>query len=169
MTEDRQGRLPPVATFEDLEVFKRAYRLSLEVHRRSLELPAVEQRALADQIRRASKSICANLAEGFGRQGVSTAEFKRFVMMAMGSADEMRLWCRYCLDLGYIDAATWQTWRQEYREIAQMLQGLHRRLALGMSAVICRLSSVLWPGSGAFRRPVKVGREAGWRHRKCTC
>jgi four helix bundle protein len=84
MTEDRQGRLPPVATFEDLEVFKRAYRLSLEVHRRSLELPAVEPRALADQIRRASKSICANLAEGFGRQGVSTAEFKRFVMMAMG-------------------------------------------------------------------------------------
>ena len=60
MTEDRQGRLPPVATFEDLEVFKRAYRLSLDVHRRSLELPAVEQRALADQIRRASKSICAN-------------------------------------------------------------------------------------------------------------
>ena len=75
---------------------------------------------------RSRKSICANLAEGFGRQGVSTAEFKRFVMMAMGSADEMRLWCRYCLDLGYIDAATWQTWRQEYREIAQMLQGLHR-------------------------------------------
>ena len=126
MTEDRQGRLPPVATFEDLEVFKRACRLSLEVHRRSLELPAVEQRALADQIRRASKSICANLAEGFGRQGVSTAEFKRFVMMAMGSADEMRLWCRYCLDLGYIDEVTWQTWRQEYREIAQMLQGLRR-------------------------------------------
>jgi four helix bundle protein len=125
MTDDRP-RLAPVGTFEDLEVFKRAYRLSLEVHRRSLEFPAVEQRALADQIRRASKSICANLAEGFGRQGVSTAEFKRFVMMAMGSADEMRLWCRYCLDLGYIDEATWQTWRQEYREIARMLQGLHR-------------------------------------------
>ena len=107
MTEDRQGR-PPVSSFEDLEVFKRAYRLSLEVHRRSLELPVVEQRALADQIRRASKSICANLAEGFGRQGVSTAEFKRFVTMAIGSADEMRLWCRYCRDLGYVDEATWQ-------------------------------------------------------------
>ena len=53
-------------------------------------------------------------------------EFKRFVMMAMGSADEMRIWCRYCLDLGYIDEATWQAWRQEYREIAKMLQALHR-------------------------------------------
>ena len=49
--------------FEDLEVFRRAYRISLEVHRTSLEFPRIEQWALADQIRRASKSICANLAE----------------------------------------------------------------------------------------------------------
>ena len=59
-------------------MFKRAYRLSLAVHRRSLEFPAVEQRALADQIRRGSKSICANLAEGFARQGVQPADFRRF-------------------------------------------------------------------------------------------
>jgi four helix bundle protein len=111
---------------EDLDVFKRAYRISLEVHRASLNFPSIEQYALGDQVRRASKGICANLAEGFGRQAASKAEFKRFVMMAMGSADEMRIWCRYCLDLGYIDEATWQAWRQEYREIAKMLQALHR-------------------------------------------
>ena len=111
---------------EDLDVFKRAYRISLEVHRCSLNFPSIEQYALGDQVRRASKGICANLAEGFGRQAASKAEFKRFVMMAMGSADEMRIWCRYCLDLGYIDEATWQAWRQEYREIAKMLQALHR-------------------------------------------
>ena len=112
---------------EDLDVFKRAYRLSLEVHRCSLNFPSIEQYALGDQVRRASKGICANLAEGFGRQAASKAEFKRFVMMAMGSADEMRIWCRYCLDLGYIDEASWQAWRQEYREIAKMLQALHRK------------------------------------------
>jgi four helix bundle protein len=44
--------------------------------------------------------------------------------MALGSADEMRVWSRYCLDLGYIDEATWQSWRDEYQEIAKMLQGL---------------------------------------------
>jgi four helix bundle protein len=109
---------------EDLEVFKRAYRISLAVHRCSLGFPAAEQRALADQIRRASKSICANLAEGFARQGLAPADFRRFIVMAMGSADEMRVWTRYCLDLGYIDEATWQDWRQEYHEIARMLQGL---------------------------------------------
>ena len=113
---------------EDLEVFKRAYRVSLEVHKRSLDFPAVEQRALADQIRRASKSICANLAEGFARQGSAPADFRRFVMMAMGSADEMRIWCRYCLDLGYLEEATWQAWRQEYREIAKMLQAPYRKI-----------------------------------------
>ena len=111
---------------EDLDVFKRAYRISLEVHRCSLNFPSIEQYALGDQVRRASKGIRANLAEGFGRQAASKAEFRRFVMMAMGSADEMRIWCRYCLDLGYIDEAIWQAWRQEYREIAKMLQALHR-------------------------------------------
>ena len=113
---------------EDLDVFKRAYRISLEVHRCSLNFPSIEQYALGDQVRRASKGICANLAEGFGRQAASKAEFKRFVMMAMGSADEMRIWCRYCLDLGYIDEAIWQAWRTEYREIAKMLQALHRNI-----------------------------------------
>ncbi len=115
-----------VESFEDLEVFQRAYRISLEVHRKSLEFPAIEQRALGDQVRRASKSICANVAEGFAKQGSSAAEFKRYLLMATGSSDEMRVWARYCRDLGYIDEPTWQRWRDEYHEIAKMLQGLSR-------------------------------------------
>ena len=69
---------------EDLEVFRRAYRLSLEVHRASLELPRIEQFALADQLRRSSKSICANLAEGFARQSHSAAEYRRYLTVAIG-------------------------------------------------------------------------------------
>jgi four helix bundle protein len=41
-------------------------------------------------------------------------------------ADEMRVWVRYGHDLGYVDAATWQRWRDEYQEIAKMLQGIYR-------------------------------------------
>ena len=115
-----------IESFEDLEVFQKAYRASLEIHRKSLEFPQNEQYGLADQLRRASKSICANVAEGFGKRSQSVAEFKRFVMMAIGSCDEMRVWLRYCLDLGYIDEGKWQEWREEYKEIAKMLQGLHR-------------------------------------------
>ena len=117
-----------VEKFEELEVFKRAYRVSLEVHRASLQWPREEQRALADQVRRASKWICANLAEGFGKQAQSKAEFKRYILMSMGSADEMRVWIRYSLDLGYIDQSTWQQWREEYEQIAKMLQGLLKAL-----------------------------------------
>ena len=114
-------------SFERLEVFKRAYRISLDIHRASLKFPDIEQHALADQIRRASKSICANLAEGFGKQSHSKAEFRRFIGMALGSADEMRMWVRYCLDLGYVDEATWMRWRDEYQTIAKMLQTLRRK------------------------------------------
>ena len=112
--------------FEDLEVFQRAYKLSLEIHRKSLQWPQVEQYALADQMRRASKSICVNVAEGFAKQSYSVADFMRFIQMSVGSADEMRVWCRYSYDLGYIDVATWQCWRDEYQAIAKMLQGIIR-------------------------------------------
>ena len=115
-----------VESFEDLEVFKRAYRISLEVHRASLDFPAIEQRALGDQVRRASKSNCANIAEGFAKQRYSAAEFKRYLLIAIGSSDEMRVWARYCLDLGYIDEAMWRHWRDEYHEVSKMLVGLSK-------------------------------------------
>ncbi len=130
MSEDREQKVVTLAraagSFEDLEVFKRAYRVSLEVHKKSLRFPALEQGALGDQVRRASKSICANIAEGFARQGHAPADFRRYLTMAMGSADEMRLWSRYCLDLGYIEEAMWKAWRDDYQAIAKMLQGLMR-------------------------------------------
>ena len=44
----------------------------------------------------------------------------------MASSDEMRVWLRYCLDLGYIDEATWRRWRDEYQKISKMLQDLGR-------------------------------------------
>ena len=121
MSHTERGR---VVSFEDPEVFQRSYKLSLMVHRKSLEMPTIEQHALGDQMRRASKSICANIAEGYGRQKRSKAEFKRFLSMAIGSSDEMRVWVRYALDLGYIDREIWQEWRDEYQAITKMLQSL---------------------------------------------
>ena len=114
-----------ISSFEDLEVFQRAYRISLDLHRASLRFPKIEQHALADQIRRASKSICGNIAEGFGKQRRSSAEFKRYLLMAIGSADEMQVWLRYCSDLGYVDQNLCERWRDEFRQLAKMLQGLY--------------------------------------------
>ena len=116
-----------ISSYEDLEVFQRAYQASLEIHKASLGFPKIEQFALADQIRRASKSICANIAEGFSKQRASSAEYRRYLLMAIGSADEMRVWIRYCLDLNYIDAATFERWRDEYVAVAKMLQVIYTR------------------------------------------
>ena len=115
-----------IKSFEDLEVFQRSYKISLEIHRLSLKFPANEQYGLGEQIRCASKSICANIAEGFAKQRYSKKEFKRYIMIAAGSSDEMRVWLRYCLDLEYIKEATWKQWRDEYKEISKMLNGLSR-------------------------------------------
>ena len=122
-----EGSERAIRHVEDLEVFRRAYRLSLDVHRASLEFPRIEQWALADQLRRASKSICANLAEGFSRQRYSAADYRRFLMTAIGSSDETQLWLRYAIDLGYVDRELGQGWIAAYGEVSRMLQGIFSR------------------------------------------
>ena len=116
-----------VSRFEDLDVFQRAYKTSLEIHNLSLSLPEQERYVLADQLRRTSRSIPSNVAEGYGKRR-SSAEFKRFILMAIGSADEMRVWLRYCLDLNYIGECQWQTLKQEYQEIAKMLNAFYQSI-----------------------------------------
>ena len=116
-----------ISSFEDLEVFQRAYRVSLEIHKASLGFPKIEQYAMADQVRRASRSICAKIAEGFAKQRRSSAEYRRYLLMAIGSADEMRVWIRYCLDLNYVDEAASTRWRNEYVAVAKMLQVIYTR------------------------------------------
>ena len=113
-----------------LAVFRRAYALSLVLHRASQSFPKVEQYGgVADQLRRASKSVCALLVEGRGRQVGSDVEFRRYVIMATGSADEARLWCEYARDLDYVEAATAAEWMSELSEIARMLQGVFKHLS----------------------------------------
>ena len=113
-----------VGNVDDLVVFRRAYALSLEVHRASLAWPKIEQYGgIADQLRRASQSICAALMEGAGRLSKSRPEFARYLVMALASADEARLWCRYAEDLGYITAEQGEAWRDANGQIARISPG----------------------------------------------
>ena len=117
-----------------LDVFRRAYALSLDVHRASQDFPRTEQYGgVADQLRRSSKSVCALLVEGAGRQANSDAEFRRYVAMALGSADEAKLWCVYARDLGFIEAKASGAWQAAFEEIARMLQGLLRKLSADLA------------------------------------
>ena len=113
---------------QDLEVFKRAYTWSLYLHKLSLKFPPVEQRALANQLRRSSKSVCANIVEGFSRQAQSKQEFKRFLTIAIGSAEETKLWVTYARDLGYITKTVFEKTANESASIIGMLVKLRSKI-----------------------------------------
>ena len=118
---DQESVGPPTRTakrFEDLKVFQRAYRLSLEVHRASLMFPKIEQFGLAEQVRRASKSICANIAEGFKKR--SPSDKARFLNIAQGSLEECQYYLILAKDLGFADTATL---RPQLDEVAKLLEG----------------------------------------------
>ena len=126
---ERQTPEARIRNGEDFDVFKRAYALSLTLHRASLGFPKTEQYGgLADQLRRASKSVCSLIVEGQGRQLASPKEFSRYLVMAIGSAEEAKLWCRYAQDLGYVEVEHSERWRDEFGHIVRMLQGLRSTL-----------------------------------------
>ncbi len=114
-------------SFRQLDVYKKAYSLSLKIHELSLSFPKYEQYSLADQFRRCARSICANLAEGFAKQSFSKPEFRRFISMSIGSATESRVWNDYARDFGYIDKATYELIENDLIAIDKMLRSLHQK------------------------------------------
>ena len=61
------------------------------------------------------------------------------MQIAIGSADEMRVWSRYCLDLEHIDEAKWQRWRDEYQAIAKIAASLVQELEIAKAVSDIRL------------------------------
>ena len=84
-------------TYNDLEVYKIAHTLGIKLHQFSLALPRFEQYEAGSQLRRASKSISANIVEGFGRRRYK-AEFIRFLVFAHSSCNETIEWMEYIKD-----------------------------------------------------------------------
>ena len=117
-----------VQSYRDLDVYKNAFSVSLELHQKSKSFPQDERFSLTSQIRRASKGICANIAEGFAKQQASKAEFKRYLMMALGSAHEMMVWLEYCDALEYLTHEETERLTQEYQKIIRMLQKLYSNI-----------------------------------------
>jgi four helix bundle protein len=113
---------------KSLEVYKTAFELSLELHAVSLTFPKYEQYSLADQMRRASRSICANIVEGFDRQKYSKPEFKRFLMMSSSSAAEVGVWLDYAHAFKYITSPQHEKWSKICDQVNRMLQSLRGKV-----------------------------------------
>ena len=114
-----------IKTYEDLKVYQMSYKLALEIHKASLKLPDFEKYELASQLRRATKSIPLNIAEGYGKRS-SQKEFKRFLLMAIGSCDEIKVLLNFMLDLGYMDFIAYQKHKESYEIVGKMLYKLYR-------------------------------------------
>ncbi len=76
-------------SYKDLDIYKRAFDVSLKIHQMSFQLPKFEQYEVGSQIRRSSKSISSNIVEGFGRRNYKQ-EFIKFLIYALSSCDETR-------------------------------------------------------------------------------
>ena len=102
-----------------MEIYNRSYNIALKIHEITKSFPESERYDLTSQVRRASKSIPANIAEGWGRQ--SKEEFKRFAKISLGSCDEMQVHLSFCKDLGYISEQGYIELSKEYDEVGRML------------------------------------------------
>jgi four helix bundle protein len=91
-----KNRKPP-ATYRDLDIYQLAHRLGVDIHNFTLRLPKFELYETGSQLRRASKSISANIVEGYSRRRYK-AEFIRFLIYAHSSCNESIEWVEYVRD-----------------------------------------------------------------------
>ena len=113
--------------YRKLQIYERSYAAALAVYKMTQEFPRTEQGGITDQMRRASVSIPLNIAEGYAKKE-SQKEFRRFLMMAVGSTDELRVLLDFAKDLGYVDEARHEKADKEYEEIKRMLTVFMRRI-----------------------------------------
>ena len=106
--------------YKQLQIYERSYKAALAIYRLTKSFPETEEFALTNQMQRASTSIALNIAEGYAKRS-SQEEFKRFLMMALGSANEMSVLIDFSKDLGYINEVQYEKASQEYDEIGKML------------------------------------------------
>ena len=110
----------------ELEVWKRAHQLALDIYRVTQKFPGEERYGLIAQLRRAAVAIPANLAEGGARQ--SRKEFLQFCYIARGSASEIDYLLLVARDLGFLSQEDYGLLNPESVRIARMLTTLIKSL-----------------------------------------
>jgi four helix bundle protein len=114
----------PARTFQDLLVWQKAHQFVLGVYALTAAFPKQETYGLSLQMRRASVSIPANIAEGFRRRG--KADKARFMNVAEGSVEECRYFLILAKDLGYGDV----------QKLFAMLEEVSRLLGAYAAAIL---------------------------------
>lgn len=127
-----------MTTFEELGCYREARTLRIEISKFCRTLPGEEKYRLKDQMIRASRSITANIAEGYGRH--HHQENIQFCRQARGSLSEMLDHLNVALDEGFLNQETYQPVRAQLEQVWKVLNGFIAYLTR------CAASGV--PGSG---------------------
>lgn len=106
----------PARSFEDVEIWKKAHLLVLEIYRMSENFPKHELYGLTSQLRQAAVSIPANFAEGFGKP--TKPDKLRFYGISQGSLEECRYYLILAMDLKYADTTAT---KMMIEEVSKML------------------------------------------------
>ncbi len=109
--------------FEDMDVWKRSSRLSVQIYKHFANL---KDFGFKDQITRSSLSIPSNIAEGIER--VTAREKKNFLNYSKGSCAELRTQIYIGMEIGYVSSNLGKSWAKETEEISSMLAGLMKYL-----------------------------------------
>lgn len=112
--------------FRKLEIWKRSHQFALKVYTATQRFPKEEAFGLTSQIRRASVSIPANIAEGCGRD--TETELKRFLHIAHGSTGELDSLIELARDLNFVDGEHYNGLVEELTQIKRMIGAFARRL-----------------------------------------
>ena len=112
-----------IRSYEDIEAFQRAMSLLKAVHDLALRFPDYEKFDLAAQMRRASKSVPANIAEGYGKRR-SAKDFKSYLANALGSTNELIVHIQIAQTLGYTSREESDGLIEDYRIVGKQLTRL---------------------------------------------
>jgi len=105
---------------KDLEVYKKAYALSMAIFHLSKEWPRDEKYSLIDQVRRSSRSVCSNLREAWAKRRYE-AHFISKLSDCDGENSETDTWLDYALDCGYLTAEKHVELANAVVEVGKML------------------------------------------------
>ncbi len=109
--------------FKDLKVYKLAYEAAMKIFEISKLFPKEETYSLTDQIRKASRSVCANIAEGY-RKRIYPKHFTSKISDADGECSETMVWLDFSKDCNYISLEIHKELTYNYEEIGKMLGGM---------------------------------------------
>ena len=115
-----------INSVRDLEVYKLAFESAMEIFEMSKNFPKEEKYSLTDQMRRSSRSVCTNLAEGWRKRRYK-AVFINKLSDAGQEAAETQTWLEFTLACSYIDKKVFEKIDEKYEHIFAMLITMERK------------------------------------------